>query len=46
MLVNNFGDSLGMAFFDNIDEAEFDKIVAVNIKSVYLSVEKTGHAVT
>ena len=44
MLINNVGDSLGMALSDNKDEAKFDKIVSVNLKSVYPSVEKTGHA--
>jgi 3-oxoacyl-[acyl-carrier protein] reductase len=36
ILVNNVGGSLGMAPFENIDEAKFDRIVAVNLKSVYL----------
>lgn len=38
ILVNNVGGSLGMAPFENIDEAKFDRIVAVNLKSVYLMV--------
>jgi 3-oxoacyl-[acyl-carrier protein] reductase len=39
ILVNNVGGSLGMAPFENIDEAKFDRIVAVNLKSVYLMVK-------
>lgn len=38
ILVNNVGGSLGMSPFEDIDEDKFDRIVAVNMKSVYLMV--------
>jgi 3-oxoacyl-[acyl-carrier protein] reductase len=37
ILVNNAGVSHEPAFMEDISEAEFDRVVAVNIKSVYLT---------